>query len=97
MKRRFRILAYPAEIRMDYQARIPAALAAIHNFIRIHDSDELKDFVDADDMEQGFFAGELAEGQTRMPEKRQANMRRDGIAAEMWEQYQAELQQRGAM
>lgn len=82
---------------MDYQARIPAALAAIHNFIRVHDPDELEGFVDADDIEPGFFAGELAEGQTRTAEKRRANTRRDGIAAEMWEQYKAELQERGAM
>ena len=99
LKRRFRILVYPAEIRMDYQARIPAALAAIHNFIRIHDPDELEGFTDADDVEPGFFAGELAEGQARMAEKRRANARRDGIAADMWEQYQAELQfeERGAL
>jgi hypothetical protein len=82
---------------MDYQARIPAALAAIHNFIRIHDQDELEGFLEADDIEPGFFAGELAEGQTRTAEKRRANTRRDIIAAEMWEQYQAELQERGAM
>ena len=82
---------------MDYQARIPAALAAIHNFICIHDPDELDGFAEADDIEPGFFAGELAEGQTRTAEKRWANARRDGIAAEMWEQYQAELQERGAM
>jgi hypothetical protein len=43
------ILVYPAEISMDYQACIPAALAAIHNFIHIHDADELEGFVDADD------------------------------------------------
>ena len=88
---------HPAEISIDYQARIPAALAAIHNFIRIHDPDELEDFVDADDTEQGFFAGELAQGQTRTAERRRANARRDEIAAAMWEQYQAELQKRGAI
>jgi hypothetical protein len=97
LKRRFRILVYPAEISMDYQARIPAALAAIHNYIRIHDPDELAGFAEANDMEPGFFLGELAEGQTRTAEKRRANTRRDGIAAEMWQQYQAELQERGAM
>jgi hypothetical protein len=84
---------------MDYQARIPAALAAVHNFIRMHDPEEIEGFDDADDMEQGFFqvAGELAEGETRAPEKRQANTRRDVIAAAMWEQYQAELRERGAV
>src|SRR5271156_1230781 len=97
LKRRFRILVYPAEISMDYQARIPAALAAIHNFICIHDPEEIEGFVEADDVERGFFAGELAEGQTRAAEKRRANTRRDGIAAQMWEQYHAELQERGTV
>ena len=46
-------------------------------------------------VEPGFLAGNLAEGQTRTAEKRLANARHDGIAAEMWEQYQAELQERG--
>jgi hypothetical protein len=39
---------------MDYQAHIPAALAAVHNFICTHDPDELEGFVEADDTEQGF-------------------------------------------
>jgi len=33
LKRCFRILVYAAEIDMDLQAHIPAALAAIHNFM----------------------------------------------------------------
>jgi hypothetical protein len=82
---------------MDFQARIPAALAAIHNFIRIHDPEELENFVEAEDSEPGFVSGELAAGQTRTAEKKRANARRDGIAAAMWVQYQAELHQRGAM
>ena len=60
---------------MDYQTRIPAALVVIHNFICIHDPDELDSFLDAVDIEPGFFAEELAEGQTRTTEKRQANTR----------------------
>ena len=35
LKHCFRILVIPAEISMDLQARIPAALATIHNFIHI--------------------------------------------------------------
>jgi hypothetical protein len=95
LKRRFRILVYPPEISMDFQARIPAALAAIHNYIRIYDPTDLEDFKDSEDMDPGFFAGDLATGQTRAAEKRSANKRRDDIASSMWAQYQAELQQRG--
>ena len=95
MKRRFRILVYPPEIDMLLQARLPAALAAIHNFICTQDPEELTDFIEAEDLERGFVSGELAMGQTSRAEQAQANVRRDVIASEMWAQYQAELQRRG--
>ena len=37
MKRRFQILLLALEYSIQIQARIPTALCAIHNFIRIHD------------------------------------------------------------
>ena len=80
---------------MDLQTCIPAALAAIHNFIRIHDPNELTSFTEPADLERGFVSGELAAGLTRTAERRRANVRRDDIAAAMWVQYQAELQCRG--
>ena len=86
MKRRFRILICPPEIDMDLQARLPAALTAIHNFICMQDPE---------DMKRGFVSGELATGQPRRAERDQANVRRDAIASAMWVQYQAELQRRG--
>ena len=75
LKRRFRILVYPAEINMDLQACIPAALAAIHNFIRIHDPNELTSFTEPANLERGFVSGELAAGLMRMAERRRANVR----------------------
>ncbi|KAF8799608.1 hypothetical protein BYT27DRAFT_7085713 [Phlegmacium glaucopus] len=80
---------------MDLQARLPAALAAIHNFIRNYDPEELNDFTEAEDLERGFVSGELAAGQPGRAEREQANERRDEIASAMWMQYQAELQHRG--
>jgi hypothetical protein len=91
LKRCFRILA---EIDMDLQACIPAALAAIHNFIRVHDPAELTSLTDEADLEQGFVTGELAAGLMRAAERRAANVRRDEIADAMWVQYQAELEHR---
>ena len=93
----FRILVHPAEIDMASQARIPPALAAIHNFIRVHDPEELASFAESESFEPGFISGELAAGQTSPAERRQANTRQDEVAAAMWVQYQAELQQREAM
>jgi hypothetical protein len=95
LKQRFHILVYPAKIDMDFPASIPAALAAIHNFICIHDPDELEGFLESNDLEPRFVSGELAVGQRRPAEKRRANERQDEIAAEMWVQYQEELQARG--
>ena len=51
-KKCFRILHLGSEYQMDIQAQIPAALATIHNYIRIHDHEEgdllenLEDFND---------------------------------------------------
>ena len=49
---------------MLLQARLPAALASIHNFICTQDPEELTDFIKAEDLEWGFISGELAMGQT---------------------------------
>ena len=44
LKRCFRILLLAPEYNLEIQARIPAALCSIHNFIRTHDaSDQLED------------------------------------------------------
>jgi hypothetical protein len=37
---KFKILLLPPAYGMDIQARIPAALCALHNFIREHESDD---------------------------------------------------------
>ena len=80
---------------MDLQAHIPATLATIHNFIHIHDPDELTSFTEPADLEREFVSGELAAGLMRMAERRQANVRQDDITAVIWVQYQAEFQCRG--
>ena len=87
---------------MDIQARLPPALAALHNFIRKHDPDDIADFDNVDDPQPGARVegpaaaeeGQLAEGLPRAAERRQTNERRDRIAREMWIQYQAELSRR---
>ena len=93
LKRCFRILVYPLEVDINYQANLPAALAAIHNFICVHDPEELASFQEAQDWQLGM-AGELATGEARAVERAQANARCDNIANAMWAQYQVEIQQR---
>ena len=63
IKRRFRILVIPCEFSMVVQARVLPALAAIHNFIRLHDAEEINDFPkDLVDPSPGVRNGYLADG-----------------------------------
>ena len=54
LKRRFRILQLAPEYNIDTQSRLPAALSALHNFIRTQDPDDTEmqeigmDMVDED-------------------------------------------------
>ena len=101
LKRRFRILQLPPEYDMSIQALIPAALAALHNFIRQYDPDDIQMYDDNDndnDDESLDFqmrlrpVGELGIGRVTARETARANERRDRIAREMWAQYQHYLE-----
>lgn len=103
LKNRFAILRRNPDLAPDIQARLPAALAALHNIIREYDQDDLEDFLDDsefadqdfDEMDlQSRNEGELADGPPRRVEKRDADVRRDEIAERMWIQYQAVLASR---
>jgi hypothetical protein len=96
IKRRFRILLIAPEYSLAVQARIPAALCTLHNFIRHHDPEEgalpkLSDaghhnaYQDAT-ADQGEVEGEVEEGG--------GNARRDEIAQAMWDDYQRILAER---
>jgi hypothetical protein len=103
LKNRFAILKHNPDLAPDIQARLPAALAALHNIIREYDKEDLEDFLDdpefADqdfdemDLQLGI-EGELADGPPMRTEKREADVRRDDIAKRMWTQYQAVLASR---
>lgn len=93
LKRRFRILLIAPEYDLEVQARIPAALCAIHNFIQENDPDE-------GEIEEGrdvFDEGSGNEGEpTIAPEDEiVASLLRNQIAQEMWDQYQELLTERG--
>lgn len=72
---------------MRWQARLPAALAAIHNFIRNHDPIDINDIMDPVDFEPGVRMEELAQGVPGAAERDHANERRDAIAQNMWDEY----------
>ncbi|KAJ6490530.1 hypothetical protein DFH09DRAFT_947745, partial [Mycena vulgaris] len=100
-KRRFRLMNIAPEYSAQTQAKIPCALSALHNFIRILDPDDFSDSgpghggprnttftlseVDGDDRRE-FPEEEL--GRFISPaEKARAEAFRDNIAQEMWDQY----------
>lgn len=96
LKRQWRILQQPVEYSMDIQARIPAALCALHNFIRRCDPsiyDEELDHTEGEELEDVAY-GELADGPADAAERRRADVRRDTIARAMWEDYVVECMQR---
>jgi hypothetical protein len=75
------ILVHPLQFDMDIQAHFPPALAALHNFIRKHNPDDIADFNNVEDPQPGACAGgpaaveegQLAEGLPRAAERRQTN------------------------
>ena len=90
IKRKYHILLIPPEYNTEIQARIPASLAAVHNFIHCHQLEEEEEIdkdddapigglVDVDDNDD---AAELADIGLNEPDTR-----RDGIATAMWDQY----------
>ena len=99
LKRRFRILQLPPEYNMDVQAMIPPALAALHNFIREYDPDEIHMYDEDEllDLHPNLEpVGELGTGRVTPDETVRAKQRRDDIADAMWEQYQHYLEGRRA-
>ena len=99
----FHILQLPPEYDMSTQALIPPALAALHNFIREYDPEEIHLYNDDDDEPFDLeisthpeSVGELGTGIVTPDERNRANERRDKIAADMWEQYQIYLRSHAA-
>jgi len=93
LKRRFCILQMGSAYCYPVQAQIPAALCAIHNFIRIHDGEEEEE---EDIVDQQNDAGDLfvRQGEDQRAENDAVVARRNNIAQKMWREYQAILQTR---
>ena len=102
-KRRFRLMSAAAEYNIRTQAKIPGAIAVLHNFIQIFDPDDLA-HDDGDNPDLGIDGDSFRELPPINPdhlgrhisqaEKDRAGARRDEIANAMWVDYVAELQAR---
>ncbi|KAF5376797.1 hypothetical protein D9757_009487 [Collybiopsis confluens] len=93
VKARWDILNRPPHFSLDIQARIPPALAALHNFILTFDPTKIEDFLrnpslfeQEKEVRNDF--GTLANGAPSRQEKEEAERARDEIAKAMWVQYQ---------
>ena len=101
LKRRFRILVIPPEYSYKVQAQIPSALCAIHNFIRIHDSQE-GEIANPQNSEYSSSVPNPGDDGVRQMNYMEddilddATIRWDKIAQEMWNSYQSVLQAREA-
>ncbi|KAF7288196.1 DDE Tnp4 domain-containing protein [Mycena chlorophos] len=101
IKKRWRILVVPPSYDLKLQARVPAALAALHNFILDRDPEEHVDPTVVDDPTPGYrpymdSIGTIATERYNAQESDDSIVLRDQIADEMWAQYQEYLERRGA-
>jgi DDE superfamily endonuclease len=96
LKHRFRILVFPPEYSMELQARIPAALCALHNFIRHADPTEIDEYADATDLANGRAngaeIGNLATQAINAADRDRMSLKRDQIAQDMWDSYMTWVQ-----
>jgi hypothetical protein len=92
LKLQFFILTHPPKYSMHLQAQISPALGAIHNFICIHDPNEIDEIALEDFDGEG--THELAVGLASAAERAQVMVKCDRIAEAMWLEYQTVLQER---
>lgn len=100
VKRRFWLLVVAPEYTLGTQAKMVPALCVLHNFIRVHDVDDLPTLGDnfQSRVTQRTVRADSLEGlggDISAAEKRRATSARDTIAKEMWDSYQRYLNDHG--
>ncbi|KIK19696.1 hypothetical protein PISMIDRAFT_107149, partial [Pisolithus microcarpus 441] len=94
LKHRFRILTVPPEYSMRVQARIPPALACIHNIIRTWDPVDLEDPEENPESQDMGMSGSVADGVPTNADRDWMSAKRDRITECMWASYIAERARR---
>ena len=94
LKRCFRILLLAPEYSLEIQAQIPAALAAIHNFIHIHDPDDEGPLIANNDNSSHDYSHEDC-GPIFTHNNEDVDEQQDQIAQAMWDDYQRVCEERG--
>ena len=88
LKKRWDILNRAPQYNMEIQAKIPAALAALHNFIMDYDETDLDHYLNEFADLEPTNNGDLGDGGIGAAERARANTKRDQIAMAMWNRYQ---------
>ena len=90
----FWILLIAPEYSLEIQACIPAALAAIHNFICHHEPGE-DEVINNEELIGGMVENDDDDVEWTDGGVDEQDVRRDSIASAMWEQYQSEYANQG--
>jgi hypothetical protein len=91
VKRRFRLLVVAPEYDLRTQAKMVPAICVLHNFIRIHDNDDLPEVHQVPGANHGVVVTGGVEGlggDISSAERNQASELGDSIAKAMWDSYQ---------
>ena len=88
-KRRFRLMVAAPEYSPEVQAKVIPALCALHNFIRIHDPDDLDDQDWQEEIERQYPSPGVDDlrGRIDRAERSRAVARREKISNDMWADY----------
>ena len=93
LKQKFQILLLAPEYNLDIQARLPAALCAIHNFTREHDPEVTASDDDGTNIDHEFYhRGGGYEMEGLGADNAEAAAMRDEIANNMWVDYQSYIE-----
>ncbi|EGO00756.1 hypothetical protein SERLA73DRAFT_50455, partial [Serpula lacrymans var. lacrymans S7.3] len=91
----FWILLCPPKFNMDIQACITSSLCILHNYIQMHNPDNIHKF--SEDVPSLVSTGSLSDGLPTELNQLEANLCHNRIAMDMWVSSYAELQARGAV
>ena len=89
LKHKFQILLIAPEYSLEIQAHIPAALAAVHNFIHHHKPGE-DEIINNEEPIGGMVKNDDDDAEWTDGGVGEQDVRRDSIASVMWEQYHME-------
>lgn len=89
VKRRFRLMVAAPEYSPDIQAKVVLALCALHNFIRVHNPDDLddRDWQEEIERQPPMPTADDLRNRVNQAERDRAIAKREQVAHDMWSDY----------